>query len=533
MATPTSNPLAQLGTSLGGLSLGKKISLALTAAGAVGFFAYLMLWAGRPDFQPLYSELSLEDAAGIVERLKTEKIPFELSAGGKTIRVPAERIQETRLSMASQGLPQGTAVGFEIFDNTKLGLTEFAQNVNFQRALQGELARTINRFEEVESSRVHLVLAKKTLFLDNEQPASASVTLRLRPGRQLSKSQVQAIVHLVSSSIAGLAPQNVTLVDNYGSMLAGQKDASQGGSGSADQLEFQGQVERGLEGRIKSMLETVLGPGKAVARVSCAIDFTRQEKTEEIYDPNGKVVRSEKLMSEASSPMAGAASGIPGVASNLGETPAPATASGNSGPFFQKQDRTMNYEIAKVTSRKVMPAGGVTKLSVAVMVDGTYQGVTGADGKAEIKYQERSPEEMAKLENIVKRAVNFDANRGDEVAVTNIPFETERLSDRDQGEASGWQARIQKYAPALKYTLVVLFVFLSFIFLVRPLVRWLTSGTDDVEMLKQLPMTVGEIENRGGRGPQRLAAGPQKALQAIQADRDSSIGLIKEWLKEA
>jgi flagellar M-ring protein FliF len=530
MATPAPTPLAQLTTALGGLSPGRKMTLALTALGAVGFFAYLMLWAGRPEFQPLYSELSLEDAGVIVERLKGEKIPYEIAAGGRTIRIPKERVAEIRLAMASQGLPQGTAVGFEIFDNTKLGLTEFAQNVNFQRALQGELARTINRFEEVESSRVHLVLSKKTLFLDNEQPASASVILKLRPGRQLGKSQVQAIVHLVSSSIAGLAPQNVTVVDNFGGMLAGQRDAVATGGASADQLEFQGQVERGLEERIKSMLETVLGPGRAVARVSCAIDFTRQEKTEEIYDPNSKVVRSEKESSEASSPPSGIAAGIPGAAANLGDTPAPAA---GSGPLFQKQDRTMNYEIAKVTSRKVMPAGSLTRLSVAVMVDGTYQSVAGADGKMELKYQERSPEEMAKLEMIVKRAVNFDPNRGDEVAVTNISFETERPVGADEGQAGGWPARLKLYAPAIKYGLAALFLLLSFLFLVRPLVRWLTAAPGEVEMLKQLPMTVGEIENRLGGPTAKLAGAPPKALQVIQTDRESSIGLIKEWLKEA
>ncbi len=215
-----------------------------------------------------------EEAGEIITYLKAQKIPYRISENGTGILVPHDKVYESRLALASQGLPQGGGVGFEVFDNTKIGMTEFVQNVNYQRALQGELSRTINRIAEVESSRVHIVMPEKSLFIEQEEPATASVVVKLRRGQWLNQEQVKGIVHLVSSSVSRLKPDNVTVVDTSGKMLAGFSDRTEVTRLSSDQLEYQANLERNLETRIKSMLEKALGRGKAIVRLSCSLDFT-------------------------------------------------------------------------------------------------------------------------------------------------------------------------------------------------------------------------------------------------------------------
>ena len=517
------------------LSAGKKITLFTLTIGTVIGLIFLVIWTGRPDFQLLYSNLASEDAGAILAQLKDKKIPYQISSNGTSILIPRERIYETRLDLASQGIPQGSGVGFEIFDNTKLGMTEFVQNVNYQRAVQGELSRTINSFSEVESSRVHIVMPSKSLFLEEEEPATGSVVLKVRRGRHLSEDQVQGIVHLVSSSVSGLMPENVTVVDNNGKMLAGFKNSSTIGQVSSDQFEFQEKIEKTLEDRVRTMLEIALGSGKAVARVSCLIDFTRLETTEEKYQTDNQVVRSEQVLSETSTGQENLAIGVPGVASNLseGET---GTTEIKQTPLFQKQDRTVNYEIGKVINRTVEPVGTMKKVSVAVIVDGTYKTEKGASRKEELKYFPRTQEEMTKLEDIVKRAVNFDAARGDMIEVVNIPFETAkiRLEQREEViEDEDWLSVVKQYSSYIKYGLLVIFIFFSFIFIVRPLIQWLTSASiGDSALLGQLPKTVEEVEREYGVAIKSLPF-KNKAMQMITEDKDRSARVMREWLKES
>ena len=229
------------------LSPAKRITLFILIVGTVVGFGLLMAWTGRADFQPLYSNLAVEDAGIILSKLKEQKIPYRISGNGNTILIPQEHIHEMRMRLASEGLPQGGNIGFEVFDNTKLGMTEFVQNVNYQRALQGELARTINKFSEVLSSRVHIVMSEKSLFIKDEEPATASVVLKLRPGKWLSQIQVNGIVHLVASSVPRLSTENVTVVDSNGKLLTDSKEQSSFGTLSSDQLEDQEKVEGTLE----------------------------------------------------------------------------------------------------------------------------------------------------------------------------------------------------------------------------------------------------------------------------------------------
>ncbi len=526
--------LSQLNAALSNLSLGKKLTLAILILGSVAGFVFLFTWSGQSEFHPLFANLDSEDASAILSKLKEQKIPYQIASNGTTILIPEQNIHETRMQLASAGLPQGGGIGFEIFDNTKLGMTAFAQNVNFQRALQGELARTINRIAEIESCRVHIVMTEKSLFVEEEAPATASVVLKLRPGKWLNQSQVKGIVHLVSSSVARLSAEKVTVVDSNGKMLAGGNDTSSFGSLSSDQLDYQARVEKGLENRVRTMLESALGENKAIVRLSCSFDFKKQERTEELYLPDNKVVRSEQVSNEITNEPGKTAQGIPGIRSNM---PGDSTAgqqnkSLDSNSTFEKKDHTVNYEIGKVISRINDPVGEMTRISIAVLVDGTYKRIEKKRGKVEWEYVPRSTEEMTKFENIVKRAVNFDSSRGDEVDIVNIPFETTKLAEEEiPVPEPGWLEVLKKYQSYVKYGFLSLFLILSFLFFVKPLVRWLTEYSfQDMQMFKQLPKTVGELESEFDPSAKNLIFRDQ-ATQMIASDKDASVGVMRDWIK--
>ena len=542
---------SQLKTLFKGITPAKRFTLIAFMGGTIIGFIFLMNWAGSPDFQVLYSNLGPEDGGAIVSALKEKRIPYKISSNGSSILAPSELIYDLRLELAANGLPRGSGVGFEIFDNAKLGMTEFVQNVNYQRALQGELSRTIDKIDGIESSRIHIVMPAKSLFIEEETPATASVSLKLCPGRWLSKDQVQAIVHLVSSSISGLSPENITIVDNYGKMLSGTKDNSGTGQVGSDQLGLQEKMEKSLENRIQTMLETALGAGKAIARVSCALDFTREEKTEELYKPDNKAIRSEQLFSERSGVKEAAPSGVPGILSNTqakepvqvetdtegaaaqssGSTQAQKIETSTAGPSFLKQDRTVNYEISKVTSRIVKPFARLKSVTVAVMVDGIHKGVVGKDKKTEWKYFPRTDDEMAKLEKIVKHAINFNAKRGDSVEVVNLPFEPRMAIEDEEAETEkGWFSTLKEYAPSMKLVSLSILLLFSFIFVIRPVIRWLTAGsTEGGPMLAQLPKTLAEIESESGKSmPNR-----DKALRLLTGNQEAkTLDLMRGWMKE-
>jgi len=548
---PTNELSSQLKTLFKNLSPAKRFTLITSVGVTIIGFIFLMNWAGSPDFQVLYSNLGQEDAGAIVAELKEKRIPYEISANGNSILAPSEQIYDLRLELATNGLPRGSGVGFEIFDNAKLGMTEFVQNVNYQRALQGELSRTIDKINGIESSRIHIVLPSKSLFIEEETPSKASVILKLRSGRWLSKDQIQAIVHLVSSSISGLNPENITIVDNYGKLLSGTKDKSGTGQASSDQLALQEKMEKSLESRIQTMLETALGAGKAITRVSCSLNFRREEKTEELYQPDNKAIRSEHLFSERSGGKEAPPSGVPGILSNtqpkksvqaqenrelapgesLGVAQTRKVEASTGSQSFLKQDRTVNYEINKITSRIVEPFARLKSVSVAVIVDGIHKSVMGKEKKMELKYFSRTSDEMAKLEKIVKRAINFDDKRGDRVEVVNLPFEPLVTDEDGAGEtAGGWLSSLKDYAPSMKLVSLSIFLLLSFVFVIRPVIRWLTaSSTGNEPMLTHLPKTLAEIESESGKSmPNR-----DKALGLLTGNQEvQTLDLMRGWMKE-
>jgi flagellar M-ring protein FliF len=538
MAKSIAEFASQVGAVFKTLTAGKLISLTILIVATVWGLIVLINWSGSPEYLPLYSQLSAEDAGEVVARLKEQKITYKLSHDGGTIQIPREKVYDVRLELASQGLPRGSGVGFEVFDNTKLGMTDFVQNINYQRALQGELSRTINGLSEVESSRVHIVIPPRSLFVEEQEQATASVILKLRRGRWLSEDQINGVVHLISSSVPRLAPENVTIVDQKGQMLAGADDETPTASKvSSDHLEFQERKERLLEKSVLSMLEQVLGKDKAIVRVSCDLDFMQQESTEELYLPQNQVVRSEKSSNESSSKDKSSPQGVPGMASNISKEKA-AGSQTTRPSAFNKQDLTRNYEIGKTVSRKVMPVGQLNKLSVAVIVDGTYTTtVTGKGDKKreEIKYEPRTTEEMAKLSALVKRAVNFDTARGDKVEVTNIPFNTEKITPLPEVKGiSRWIDQLRAYGTHIKYIMGGLFILFTFMFIIKPLIKWLTDTSwEDVDLLEHLPKTIAEIESQYANKAANNSQYIEQAAQLMQNKQEDTTQLVQQWLKES
>ena len=519
------------------MTAGKMISLTILLVATIWGLVALINWSGKPEFMPLYTKLSAEDAGAVVERLRDQKIAYKLSHDGSTIQIPREKIYEIRLDFAAQGLPRSGGIGFEVFDNTKLGMTEFVQNINYQRALQGELSRTINQLSEVESSRVHIVIPPRTVFIEQEEPATASVILKLHQGRWMNDDQVRGIVHLISSSVPRLSPENVTVVDQNGKLLAGVHDEQTASKISSDQLEFQKRKERLLEQSVASMLEQVLGREKAIVRVSCDLDFIQQESTEELFLPENQVVRSEQSSSEASSKPEADPMGVPGMASNISKD-SPVEIQSQSPQTYKKQDSTRNFEIGKKTSRKILPVGKLQRLSVAVIVDGKYETVIKGKGdkqRTEIKYVPRSDAEMATLESIVKRAVNFVEARGDMVEVANIPFNTDKLADMPQVKGvKAWLEGLKAYGSYIKYIMGGLFVLMTFTHIIRPIIRWLTDTSwEDVELLEHLPNTVAEIERQYMNKEQQQSPLVSQAAQLIQRNQNDTTQLVQQWLKES
>src|SRR5206468_3499091 len=340
----------------------------LVLASGVGSLVVVLAlawWVEQPFYRPLFTNLAEQDASAIVEALGAERVPFRLEDGGRAILVPAERLYELRLALASRGLPEGGGVGFELFDRQTLGQTDFLQRLNYQRALQGELARTISRLGGVESARVHMALPERSLFVGEDRRPSASVVVKLAPGRALSAAQVDGIVHLVAASVEGLAADGVTVVDQGGRMLTTNRRGDETGGA----LEMQTSIERQLAERVESMLAAVVGRDKAVARVAATLDFARVERTEETYDPERTALRTQRTTREQTTG-ARTGGGAPGVRSNL--TNDPAAVNEAEGPRTERRDESQSYEVSKVVSHTVAPAGVVKQLSVAVLIDGTY-----------------------------------------------------------------------------------------------------------------------------------------------------------------
>lgn len=517
--------------------LPRKIALATVTALTLGLFALIIVQARTADYQLLYGNLAETDAAAVVDWLKGHNVPYQLTNNGHTVLIPAKNVHETRLSLAALGLPQGGGVGFEIFDKQSFALTDFVQKVNYSRALQGELSRTIASLGPVETARVHLALPEKRLFKDQQKSATASVIIKLAPGKRLNEAQIQGIIHLVSSSIEGLDPAHVTVIDQNGTVLSRIGDKGMASGLSPDMLEFQMQVEQRLEDRAQALLDKSLGAKNAMVRVSATLDFARTEKTEETFDPEEPVVRSEQVSDEKSgSEITG---GVPGVQSNL-EGPSNQTAGAT--PPTSRSQRTTNYEISKVVSKTTNPIGTISKLSVSVLVaDKTIP----AKDKEPAKSEPRTANELKALETMVASALGLDTSRGDKIEVTSLPF----LAAAEQAEAEAMaDNQLYRFMPFIRYGLILLGGFLLYFLMIRPLMKTLQKDvTQHFKTVEQMEAEQAQNAAAGRRSSAGALVGgaaykaamespPADTLEKVKKGVDNdpvfSAHVLKNWIHE-
>ncbi len=401
----------------------KMAMLAVTLIVILGVFVFLSAHLSSQQMSPIYTDLSMDDSAKIVSELDKMGVPYELHGNGTQILVPTDQVLRLRLSLAQQGLPAvGSIVGYEIFDRSEtMGTSSFVMNINMLRALEGELARTISSLSEVETARVHLVMPRQEIFSREKQEPTASVVLKLRGGSELTKERVAAITHLVAAAVPGLKPSKVTLLNSKGDLLSGGNGDDNDVSVMASTAEeYRVAYQSRMKNTLESLLEKSLGAGKVKVTVNADIDFDRVVTNSETYDPNGQVARSvqtgeEKEQSGESSGRANSTA-----ANNLPNAQANQTSSG-SNRVVEKTDETTNYEISKTVQNHVKETGKVNKLSVAVMVDGTY---TDDKGGKQI-YTPRTDEERKQIETLVKSAIGYDEKRGDNVQIVNMRFISE------------------------------------------------------------------------------------------------------------
>jgi flagellar M-ring protein FliF len=456
-----------------------KIPLIVAGAAAIAILVAMVLWAKSPDYRTLYSNLSDQDGGAIVTQLTQMNIPYRFADNGGALEVPADKVHELRLRLAQQGLPKGGAVGFELLDQEKFGISQFSEQVNYQRALEGELARTIETLGPVKSARVHLAMPKPSLFVREQKSPSASVTVNLEPGRALDEGQISAVTHLVSSAVAGLPPGNVTLVDQSGHLLTQSNTA--GRDLNDAQLKYAADVESRLQRRIEAILGPVVGNSNVHAQVTAQIDFSNKEQTEEQYSPNGDaaqaVMRSRQI--NTSEQVGGAyPGGVPGALSNQ---PAPANAAPilrrrpisrtvskiisrppqrrERGPRTSSRNETTNYEVDRTIRHTKLNVGDIQRLSVAVVVN--YK--TLADGKP----LPLTAEQMKQIENLTREAMGYSEKRGDTLNVVNSPFNS---VEETGGELPFWQqqAFIDQLMSAGRWLLVLIVAWLLWRKGVRP-----------------------------------------------------------------
>jgi flagellar M-ring protein FliF len=403
---PLLRQLRELPSRFAALSAGVRYGLlAGIGAIAIGIMAFSFVGDGGV-YQYAFTNLTPEDASEAAGVLKGSGISFRAEAGGSALAVPANKVHEVRMLLATQGLPRGGGVGFEIFDRGDLGISEFTQKVNLRRAIEGELSRTIGRLSSVRSARVHITLPEKGLYRNEERKATAAVVLNLQPGRSIDGRELAGVRHLVSAAVAGLSADSVTVVDGGGKVLAG--DRSESGKLASEQRE----LETGLEQRIVDLLEPVVGRGAIVAKVTASMDSREVESTSDAYDPDSAAVRSERKVVEQISSDQTAGGGVAGAAANQPLAPTAGGTAGGSRSSTNRDDTLKNYEITKTVTHTLARQPRLLNLSAAVLI-------SGVDGKP------RSEAEMRRLGELAKRAVGFDEKRGDRFEISSAAFTTE------------------------------------------------------------------------------------------------------------
>jgi flagellar M-ring protein FliF len=455
---------------LKGLGAARLMAMIAVTAALIGFFAFVIMRVTTPQMTTLFTDLSLEDSSGIIKDLERQGIPYELRNEGSVILVPRDKVTRLRMKLAEGGLPKGGGVGYEIFDKSDaLGTTSFVQNINHLRALEGELARTIRAIDRIQAARVHLVLPERPLFARETPEPSASIVVRVRGA--LEPQQIRAIRHLVASSVNGLKPQRVSIVDESGQLLA------DGAGNDVDQAvgdERHASFEKRMRKQVEDIVSSVVGTGRARVELSADFDYNKITQTSDKFDPEGRVLRSSQTREESSA--TGVDNGQVTVNNEL-----PGNQQNNNPPNThdqsKKTEETNNYEISRTTKTEVTEAGRVNRISVAVLVDGAYS----KNDKGELVYKERSKEELDRIAALVRSAIGFDQKRGDQVEVVNLKF-AEAPQIAPIAEPTGFLGMLQFTKDDVMYVIelgVMMLLGLVVLFMVvRPLVKKILSSEE-------------------------------------------------------
>lgn len=509
--------------------------LAVTLA-LIGFFAFVMLRMSQPAMGVLFADLSSQDVSAITKDLDTRGIKYELRGDGQTILAPRADVPKLRLELAGKGIPSGGGVGYEIFDKgDAFSSTSFVQNINHLRALEGELSRTIRSIGRVQAARVHLVIPERRLFERDREPPRASIALKL--AGDLDNAQVRAIRHLVSSAVDGLKPERVSIVDERGRLLADGAQGEQGMIGVALD-ERQGAIERRIKSQVDDIVASIVGPGRARVQVSALIDSNRIESRSETFDPESKVIRSSQNRTEASASneqREGVTVGneLPGAQQNQGQQ------QGAQRDTSSKNEEVVNYEISRTTRTEVQEGGRIRKLSVAVLVDGLYS----KQGN-EVSYQPRPPEELERISQLVRTAVGFDRQRGDQVEVVNLRFAEAPQAPADLTDQTLMQQLLsftkEDIVRFAEMGVIALLVLMVLMVVVRPLLKQVLAPDREVRAIPSFMRNGTLVVDNGTGDPSTFpavsggaGAGGESGSVDVEApsERMLAIAQIKGQLK--
>jgi flagellar M-ring protein FliF len=519
----------------GGLTTTQKIIIGVVAGGVFIALIMLIVSTSTSDFAVLYSGLPPEDAGRIVEYLKESGVKYKLSSGGSTVMAPSDRVYELRMELASKGVPQGAGVGFELFDKTNFGATDFTQKVNYARALQGELARTIMALNPVELARVHIVIPEERLFSEQQKPTTASIVLKLKPGAYILDAQVRGVVNLAASAVQGLSPEFITVVDTDGNMLwrGGGGSLAQGPSTGAlttAQLEAKMSFEQEMQRRVETMLDRALGIGKAVVRVYADINFDSTERASEIYQPVAGglgIPIAEQTTEEQRRSDGPVASGVAGTPTNVEGYPVVTGAAGGKSDYI-RTDRTINYEVSKVVEKAVIAPGKVERISVAAVVDGML-----------------TQERQESIRQVIRAAVGIRPERGDEIAVTGMEF-ARGADDLDMTAAEADVAKADRRSFIVRLVRIVTPIILGFLILIFALsfLRFLRSRPDyapelavgrrvDDVLAQELPPPALSPEQQKARAEEKRRLEVRQSVETLARSKPADAAKILEtWMAE-
>jgi flagellar M-ring protein FliF len=520
------------------MTTSQKLGTLVAVALAIALFVGGLLWASEPPYGVVFANLSEKDGGQIVAALEQQNVPYKISAGGSAIMVPAERVHDVRLRLASQGLPKGGLVGFEVMDTQKLGVSQFAEQINYQRALEGELARSIQSLGAVKGARVHLAIPKQTAFLRDEQKPTASVLVALHAGRRLNPSQVAGIVHLVSSSVPRLSPGSVSVIDQDGNLVSEPGDAGKLAGLDASQIKYVRDIEEEYKRRVESILAPMVGTGNVRAQVTADVDFTQTEQLAETYKPNPTpqtAIRSQQTAETGSNAGAGAV-GVPGALTNQPPVPAtapitnpavPGASTGNGqSPLNFSKNATVNYEVDKTVRHTKGAPGSVRRLAVAVVINHKHD-------PARNRSQPLTDTELKQATALAQEAVGFSKERGDTVNVANVSFarlEQEAISDLPVWK-DPWLINTAKEIG--RWLLFALVAWLLWTRAFKPLFEMFAAAAHRVEaeqVAAAEAAAVGGAEARHSNFGRNYDSKLTQARDLAKQDPKLVAGVIKEWV---